>query len=333
MKVCIFDHHTAPHPVAMGGISKLVEILAEELPQTGIELTLLLSDGDGQSTFQPEGVNVIYLNRQEIQNIRDGITPVAHYFSGDVFHTQTSGKHANFNLTGFGGRWLATCHGSDGEDAAAEFLAFVGKTQLYNHSKLYQSHLRSKYCFVAPNCWEQGLAYREGPHDRLTWLGEIRPDKGVHLLPGIAKRVGRPIHIYGLKSHDKYFDKYLKPALGDTIEYHGFVGTVEQKNELFAQADIFVHPALFHEPFGITLVEAMKCGVPFTGFNHGSLPELTLDQKFLAKNRWELASLLKNHHSTFSREDWIKHAEHYSPQNFAQNYHRIYRFIRNYPYL
>lgn len=333
MKVCIFDHHTKPHPVAMGGISKLIETLGEELPKYDIELSMILYDGEGVSDFHPAGVKVEYLSASELQSIRDGEKPISYYFSGDIFHTFTSGKHAHYDFSGYAGRWLGTCQGSDKEDAAAEFLTFCGKDQMANHLQLFKSHMRSKYCFYTPNCWQNGLEYRDGPHDRLTWLGEIRPDKGVHLLPGIAKRVGRPIHIYGLISDEKYFDRYVKPALGDTLEYHGFVGTIEQKNELFAQADIFVHPALFNEPFGMTLVEAMKCGVPFIGFNTGSLPELTLDPKFLAKNRWELSSLLKNYKTPYAREEWIKHAETYSPQNFAYNYYKIYNFIRDYPYL
>jgi glycosyltransferase involved in cell wall biosynthesis len=55
-----------------------------------------------------------------------------------------------------------------------------------------------------------------------------------------------------------------------------FVGTVdgERKANLLAGAECLWMPALWDEPFGLTLVEAMMSGTPILGTQRGALPEI-----------------------------------------------------------
>jgi len=57
------------------------------------------------------------------------------------------------------------------------------------------------------------------------------------------------------------------------IEYLGSVGPA-RCNRLLEGARALLHPILFDEPFGLSVVEAMVCGTPVIAFNRGSMPEL-----------------------------------------------------------
>ena len=45
----------------------------------------------------------------------------------------------------------------------------------------------------------------------------------------------------------------------------------------YARAGIFVFPSLWHEPFGIPVIEAMAAGLPVVATRAGALPEVVVD--------------------------------------------------------
>ncbi len=51
-----------------------------------------------------------------------------------------------------------------------------------------------------------------------------------------------------------------------------FTGRRTDVPQLLQQADLFVHPAVWEEGFGITLIEAMASGVPCLAFPKGAIP-------------------------------------------------------------
>ena len=53
-----------------------------------------------------------------------------------------------------------------------------------------------------------------------------------------------------------------------------FLGRRTDVPQLLQQADLFVHPAVWEEGFGITLIEAMASGVPCLAFPKGAIPEI-----------------------------------------------------------
>ena len=56
-----------------------------------------------------------------------------------------------------------------------------------------------------------------------------------------------------------------------------FLGMRDDVDELLRRSDIFVHPALWDEAFGLTIVEAMASGCPVIASRVGGIPELVED--------------------------------------------------------
>ena len=74
-------------------------------------------------------------------------------------------------------------------------------------------------------------------------------------------------HNYGTVLED------LGKGLGESLRVLGHVNHYELPS-LYSLADIFVHPAIWNEPFGMILTEAMACGTPVISTKSGGIPEI-----------------------------------------------------------
>jgi glycosyltransferase involved in cell wall biosynthesis len=95
------------------------------------------------------------------------------------------------------------------------------------------------------------------------FLGRLHGAKGYRWAVQGAKRLRRRMLIAG----------GWRPSLSRYVRYVGKVGGA-RKAELLAGARAFWMPALWDEPFGITLIEALVSGTPVLGTRRGSLPEI-----------------------------------------------------------
>ena len=105
--------------------------------------------------------------------------------------------------------------------------------------------------------------FRRDKADYDLFLGRLHAAKGYRWAAAGAKRLRRRMLIAG----------GWRPSLSRYVRYVGSVGGA-RKTELLAGARAFWMPALWEEPFGITLIEALVSGTPVLGTRRGSLPEI-----------------------------------------------------------
>jgi glycosyltransferase involved in cell wall biosynthesis len=119
-----------------------------------------------------------------------------------------------------------------------------------------------------------GLPFDPVGGDGLVAFGRIHPDKGTHTAIEIARRAGRRLTLCGIVQDQRYFAEQVEPHIdGDRVSYLGSVGPRDRAAVLGGSAAL-LHPILFAEPFGLSVVESMICGTPVIAYRKGSMPEV-----------------------------------------------------------
>lgn len=126
---------------------------------------------------------------------------------------------------------------------------------------------------------------RNGPFT-IGYFARVAPEKGLHALAAAykvlrARSNGQPVRLvaagYLPGEHRGYLDRVkcdlAQAGLGAEFEYKGEL-TREQKIAFLHSLDVLSVPAIYHEPKGIFLLEAMACGVPVVQPRHGAFPEM-----------------------------------------------------------
>jgi glycosyltransferase involved in cell wall biosynthesis len=145
---------------------------------------------------------------------------------------------------------------------------------------------------------------------QLLFVSRVTPEKGLHVLIEAFKEVVEKIPCVHLEivgpvnelwtlgnaiwlSDDKkvqelasfhtkgssnpYFD-YLTQNLdslniSNKVTFHGKIPH-DQTIKLYQASDILIQPSVFHEPFGMAIIEAMACQIPVIGTKVGGIPEI-----------------------------------------------------------
>ena len=142
----------------------------------------------------------------------------------------------------------------------------------------------------------------------VLFVGRLCPEKGVHLLLSAMSAVlrshpraslslvgpldlspkefvdphGRDPVFNGLTRYysnpTAYYDLITRgvSGLGGRGFLHGRIANSEICSH-YARAGIFVFPSLWHEPFGIPVIEAMAAGLPVVATRGGAFPEVVVD--------------------------------------------------------
>jgi hypothetical protein len=130
-KICLYDHHDYPIPTdGIGGVIGLFQLLYEELSKfPDFELTIIVNDKSTLVSYK--NFKVIKLPFSEIENIRFGRVPITKYFNGEIFYSNSSGRHVDFDFSNFQGKWVAVCHGCEEWVGDADCQIFVSNNQMY----------------------------------------------------------------------------------------------------------------------------------------------------------------------------------------------------------
>ncbi len=108
----------------------------------------------------------------------------------------------------------------------------------------------------------------------LLFFGRIHHEKGVAEAIEVARRANRPLIIAGIVQDKDYFDRKVAPHIDeDRVRYIGSVGP-KDRDRVLGGAFALLHMINFAEPFGLSMIEAMACGVPVVARGYGSVPEV-----------------------------------------------------------
>lgn len=148
-----------------------------------------------------------------------------------------------------------------------------------------------------------------GGRPRLLYVGRLSPEKGPHVLLEALSRLPRsqrdlelevvgpralapadfvdpldrdplcrPIRLLyrDRKSYARALERAASRLAPGTVAFRGPVHHGDLVGH-YRRANIFVFPSVWHEPFGIPVIEAMAAGVPVIASRGGGLPELVDD--------------------------------------------------------
>ncbi len=118
---------------------------------------------------------------------------------------------------------------------------------------------------------------------RLSFIGQLAPHKGVHLLIEAMRALGGrhvSLAIHGpLTPYPEYVAQLRALADDDArITFHGPYRR-ESLPDLFDATDVVVVPSMWHEVAAIVIQEAQMAGVPVLASNLGGSPELIADDR------------------------------------------------------
>ena len=294
MHIALYFHGRLPVR-GYGGTQRVVMWLARGLVELGHEVTLLAPAG---SKAHP--ARLIELSPAELRSPRFDVGPLLPK-SMDILHAHaplpTLPPHPH----------VFTLHGNLGP----------GRTPRRNTIFLSANHAQrhGATAFVYNGVDPSEFIFRGDKDEFDLFLGRLHSIKGYRWAIEGAKRTGRRLVIAG----------GWRPSFRRGIR---FVGSVDgsRKAELLAGAACLWMPALWDEPFGLTLVEGLMSGTPVLGTRRGALPEIVSDKVGALGDTLEDLVQLR---TTIERCDPAAcraHAERwFNHRVMAEDYLRMYR--------
>jgi glycosyltransferase involved in cell wall biosynthesis len=246
MHVALYHHERLPVR-GYGGTERVVVWLARGLLELGHRVTLLAAPGS-----RLLGAAVVEVEQRALARRGFDLTPWLPA-GVDVLHAHTPLRIPPAC------RHLTTIHGNarPGRRFPAN-TAFVSADHARRHGSTTFVHngLDPAECRFEP-----GKAAPDRAYD--IFIGRLHRSKGYHWAIEAAKQ----------RRHNLIVAGGWRPSLSRYVDYVGEIGD-SRKAELLAGARCLWMPALWDEPFGLTLIEALASGTPVLGTRRGALPEI-----------------------------------------------------------
>jgi glycosyltransferase involved in cell wall biosynthesis len=179
---------------------------------------------------------------------------------------------------------------------------------------LHGNRRHSKSAFVYNGVDPSDFVYRTHKANFDLFLGRLHSAKGYRWAIEGAKLAGKRLVVAG----------GWRPSLRPSLR---FVGSVDgqRKAALLANAQCLWMPALWDEPFGLTLIEAMVSGTPVLGTRRGALPEIVSpDVGALADTLEDLVRLRQTVEQRDPAACRARVERWFSHRSMAQEYLRMY---------
>lgn len=128
----------------------------------------------------------------------------------------------------------------------------------------------------------------------------------------LARKSGMQLSVIG--GSRLYFRRGFRFTLSRKTSFHGMVNDLE-KSRILQHSMGLLFPVLWHEPFGLAVIESLYFGCPVFGTAYGSLPELIGPQYgYLANSATQLLRAIQR------VGEWSPYACHsYARDNFASH--------------
>jgi glycosyltransferase involved in cell wall biosynthesis len=242
MHVALYSHRRIPVR-GYGGTQRVVAWLARGLLELGHRVTLLAPSGSNIP-----GTHLVRLDPKTAR--RPGFEPSVLLPAGvDILHTHVrlaidpALPHV-FTLHG---------HLRPGSNAPPNTI-FLSASHAHHYGRT---------AFVYNGVDASEFIFRANKSDYDLFLGRLHRVKGYRWAVEGTRRTGRRIVLAG----------GWRPSLRRRVRFVGTVEGSEKANWLAGAACLWM-PALWDEPFGLTLVEALMSGTPVLGTVRGALPEI-----------------------------------------------------------
>jgi len=287
-----------------GGIERIVWWLAKELSARGHEVTLLASPGSHCSFAR-----VI---------IADPRRPLTEQFPTDVDIVHIQGGEVG----PFSKPCLLTfqCNGPPGMKFDVNTV-FISRNQAERHGGSVYVHNG-----IDPD--EYGKPDLHSRRKYLLFLAKAAwKVKNVRGAIQIARQARRRLVVAG----GYRFNLNMGPriTLDPNVRFRGMVGG-ERKNRIINDASALLFPVIWHEPFGIAIVEALYFGCPVYATEWGSLPEIVIPEVgVLSNSRSELIERLADVEH-FDRRVCHEYAcDRFSASAMTDKYLQLYERVLN----
>ncbi len=336
--------------------SRIIYQLASGLVKKGHEVSLL---GTGDSAIDgvriipiipksfvdlPKAENPFYAETSHLVRMSRKIEEIGNDF--DIIHNHTYPEFINLMaISGTKTPMVTTVH-AQATPELDDVLSAFPDAKLISISKAHMSEFK-KAKFI--KCVYNGVdtntyAYSEGNEDYMLWLGRLSKakkndgsfldPKGVTWAIKLAKATGQKLLISGSVEDQEFYDKEIKPNLGDNIRWYGPISP-EQKLEradvikIMQRAKVFLMTINWNEPFGLVMAEAMSCGTPVIGFNRGAVSEVIKDSVtgFVVDPSRGVDGLVEamDKLASISSKDCRAHIlDNFSIENMVNNYESVY---------
>jgi glycosyltransferase involved in cell wall biosynthesis len=321
-------------PTGYGGIEWIVHLLTEGLVAAGQEVTLFAS-GDSETDARLEAV----FDKAPSEWIGHSYWELRHAMSCFVQAGDFDVVHDHTGLLGLavGAQrptpLVHTVHGPlDGEpgDLYEQVCKIAPRGRLISIS-MSQRRPRPDLPWLAncPNAIDlERYPFHAGHDEYLLFLGRMSAEKGAHRAVEIAQAAGLPLRIAGKcrePGEQAYFDAYVRPALGDMVEYLGEV-THHEKVALLQHARATLFPIAWEEPFGLVMIESIACGTPVLATRRGSVPEVIDDgvTGIIVDDYHDLVAAIERADSLDPRALRRDVEERFTPARMVQDYLAAY---------
>ena len=294
MRVALYFHDKLPVK-GYGGTQRVVVWLARGLAELGHQVTLIAGPGSKvpEATLVPVDLKLAHKPGFDLSPFIPPNTDIVHSF----VPLGTRPKSAPYV-------WTQEGNFKAGKVPPPETI-FVSA----NHAER-----SGRQSFIYNGIDPAEFRFEPRKEDYDFFLGRLHKEKGYHLAIEGALRTGRKLVIAG----------GWRPSFRRLVRFVGEIDG-EAKARWLAEARCLWMPALWDEPFGLTLAEALMSGTPVIGTRRGSLPEvITPDVGGLGDDLDQLVAIAEQIHQVDPAACRARAEQYFSHRVMAEEYARFY---------